>query len=152
MSTRTRDHRRASMAAAILITLVAGGCGLIGAERSPQPLPARRIADSVTMLQGQDGMGRAVPGSGAVEQGVLYRLDFYSHCGVYFWVAWDFDGSFWDPVAGTREPSFEQVNNPVDHGTIELTAPDQARYTSSSGFVVELQRSSDREREGMLCI
>lgn len=150
MSTRTRDHRRASAAAAILIMLAVGGCGLTGAERSPLPLPPDRIADSVTHFQ--DGMGHAVPGSGAAEQGVLYRFDFGSHCGIYWWIAWDFDGSFWDPVAGTREPSFEEINNPSDHGTIELTGPDQARYTSSSGFVLELQRSSDREREGMLCI
>lgn len=152
MSMRTGDHRRASTAATILIMLVAGGCGLIGAGRNPQPLPPDRIADSVTGLEGQDGMGHAVPGSGAAGQGILYRFDFYSHCGIYWWIAWDFDGSFWDPVAGTRVQSFEEINNPVDHGTIELTGADQARYTSSSGYVVELKRSSDQEREGMLCI
>lgn len=51
----------------------------------------------------------------------------------------DFDGSFWDPVNPTdgEEPDFFYNQ---DVGTIELIAPDLARYVGSSGREVELAR------------
>jgi hypothetical protein len=152
MPTHTHTHRPTSAAAAIVIPLIASGCSLnSGADRRPQPLPSPRIADGVT-VNSDPTHAHAVPASGPVEQGVLYRFHFGSHCGIHFWNAWDFDGSFWDAVAGTRQPSLDEMSGPVDHGTIELTGPDRARYRSSGGVTTELERSPDQEREGMLCI
>jgi hypothetical protein len=145
----------------VVLALVVSAC--IGhVEGSPPPtprqaqsLPPPRIAEPIEFLLGSEqGQFRAVPGSGDAAAGVLYRYQLYSHCGLAYPLAWDFDGSFWDPVGG-GEPYAnppEGIGSGFDDGTIELTGEDEARYTSSQGLVIPLRRSEDTERRGFLCV
>jgi hypothetical protein len=124
------------------------------AETSPrpvQPFPSPRIADNVEYPA--DFRFRAVPGSGDLTVGVLYAFQLFSHCGLAYPLAWDLDGSFWDPV-GDGSPLGtppEGIGYTFDDGTIELIDDDEARFTSSAGVVVALRRSADTVREGLLC-
>ena len=144
-------------ATSLLLVVALGACTTVSSPspRQVQSLPPPRIAEPVEYLLGSEqGQFRAVPGSGDAATGVLYRYQLYSHCGLAYPLAWDFDGSFWDPVGG-GEPYAnppESIGEGVDDGTIELIGDDEARYTSSGGVIVDLTRSGDTERRGFLCV
>ena len=59
------------------------------------------------------------------------------------------------PALRSAQPLPSPARAPVDpgsdEGTIELVSADSARYTASNGLVIELTRSADRERRGVLC-
>lgn len=142
------------LAAVGLAAVALGGCAVAGAPDGPRPLPSPRATDGVTFLEGGP-MARAVPVSGDAERGVTYRFELYSHCGLGYWAAWDFDGSFWDPWPQVSDDAMnppDGISNPFDKGTIELIGDDLTRFTSASGIVVELRRSPDQEREGYMCV
>jgi hypothetical protein len=77
---------------------------------------------------------------GEPEIGVAYRVTLYTHCGLRHV---EFDGDRWaisgvlDDGSGNPPPGF---NNPFDEGTITLTGPDTAVYTSEFGERRELTR------------
>ncbi|HSM18344.1 MAG TPA: hypothetical protein VK845_15260 [Gemmatimonadales bacterium] len=121
------------------------------ALRSAQPLPSPARSPVDPGSDPTDSL--AVPISGRAELGVLYSYALYTHCGIDYWASWDFDGSFWDvKVPSTTDPlARELANRGEDEGTIELVSADSARYTASNGLVIELTRSADRERRGVMC-
>lgn len=144
----------AMTASVVLLVVALGACTAPPTPRVAQPLPPSPIAEPIEFLLGNEvGQFHAVPGSGDATAGVLYRYKLLSHCGLAYPLAWDFDGSFWDPVGG-GEPYAnppEGFGYTFDEGTIELVGDDQARYTSSEGVIVDLTRSGDTERRGFLC-
>lgn len=83
------------------------------------------------------------PRSGAVTANTAYRLTIYTHCGLDWPLAVDFDGSFWDPTGdagqGTDNPP-PGFGNPMDHGVIMLVNRDTAIYHSQYGKVVQFHR------------
>ena len=120
----------------------------------PLPLPPSIGArDSVPVA---DGKYLFYPMSGSVIQGVVYRFALYTHCGLDFRVAVDFDGSFWDPIgpgpasggSGNPPPGFD---NPYDNGTIQLLSHDLADYRSRSGVIMRLKRYSGTDRTSYIC-
>lgn len=150
---KPREPRSAILSMIALATMILSACTVAGTDQAPRPLPSPRISDGVTMLDGGP-TARAVPTSGDAEPGVRYRFTLYSHCGLGYWAAWDFDESFWDPhppVPDAAADPPDGIGNPLDEGVIELVGDDEASYTSANGIVVELRRSSDSEREGFMC-
>jgi hypothetical protein len=83
------------------------------------------------------------PSSARVLPGVVYRFTIFTHCGVTP-TLFDFDGSYWDPVAEVT-PTLPE---PEDAGTIQLVGPDEAVYTTSEGAVIGLRRAPPVGREG----
>ena len=83
------------------------------------------------------------PQSGRASVGATYRFQLYTHCGLDWPLAMDFDGSFWDPIGvasdgyGNPPPGY---GNPIDRGTITLISPTLARYRSSTGTVMQWHR------------
>lgn len=154
--------QRRTIAALLVLVLTACGHGdpetappgrpapslpLEGAAQ-PLPSPARTPVDP----GGDPTDSRVIPVSGPAEPGVLYTFVLYTHCGIDYWASWDFDGSFWDVAApSASDPRVGELSNPEDHGTIELTSTDSARYTASNGLVIDLTRSADTERRGVMC-
>jgi hypothetical protein len=76
---------------------------------------------------------------GEPKVGVVYQVDLYTHCGLRHV---EFAGSSWairgDLGDGANPP--RDFGNPVDHGTISLTSPDEATYVSERGGVRELTK------------
>jgi hypothetical protein len=88
---------------------------------------------------------RFFPHSGRVTAGVPYRFQLYTHCGLDWPLAMDFDGSFWDPLGAGRAPDLggnppRGFGNPYDQGTLTLISPALAQYRSSSGGVLQWSR------------
>jgi hypothetical protein len=59
-----------------------------------------------------------------------------AHCGIDSPI--DFDGSFWDP-AGWIDLDAVAASNASD-GTLVLTSPDSAHFSTDSGFELDLVR------------
>ena len=78
--------------------------------------------------------------AGEPEIGVAYRVELYTHCGLR---NVEFDGDRW-AISGTLSDGSGNppvgFNNPIDEGTVTLTAPDTAIYTSEFGERRELTR------------
>lgn len=83
------------------------------------------------------------PRSGRVSLNVAYRMTIFTHCGLDWPIAVDFDGSFWDPTGdagqGTGNPP-AGFGNPTDPGVMTLVGIDTATYRSQHGKVVQFQR------------
>jgi hypothetical protein len=58
------------------------------------------------------------------------------HCGVFSGI--DVDGSWWDPVGPVPMDSGEAVN--ATAGTLTVTDPDHAAFTTPTGFALQLER------------
>ena len=108
----------------------------------------RSLPPQVSSVEPQpvgNGQLRFFPRSGRVTVGVPYRFRLYTHCGLDWPLAMDFDGSFWDPigagpasdVGGNRPSGF---GNPYDQGTVTLISPTLAQYRSSTGTVLQWSR------------
>jgi hypothetical protein len=108
----------------------------------------RFLPASASAVRPQDlgnGQFRFFPRSGHVTAGVPYQFQLYTHCGLDWPLAMDFDGSFWDPivvrnasdVGGSPPIGF---GNPYDQGTVTLISPTLAQYRSSSGTVLQWSR------------
>jgi hypothetical protein len=122
------------LAAAIIDEIVSSGVrslppqvGLVG----PQPVG--------------NGLFRYFPRSGRASPGVSYQFRLYTHCGLDWPLAMDFDGSFWAPIGpgpfsdGSGNPP-AGFGNPVDQGTITLISPTLTQYRSSNGTVMQWSR------------
>lgn len=129
-------------AVVILAVLLLAAFLFEGRSGGTQSLPAAASARPAEPLA--NGQFRFFPGSSPVRLGVRYRLSLYTHCGLDWPVAVDFDGSFWDPVG----PSVSDGNgnppagfgNPFDAGLMTLISPTSARYQSSAGTIVQFSR------------
>jgi hypothetical protein len=76
------------------------------------------------------------PRSGRITPSTVYRFDT-GHCGLNFLA--DFDGSFWHPVLAADATAPDFFFN-QDVGAIALVDFNSARYRSSSGVEVEMER------------
>jgi len=108
----------------------------------------RSLPPSVGAAEPQDlgnGQFRYFPRSGHASVGVPYRFQLYTHCGLDWPVAMDFDGSFWNPI-GAGPASDHSGNppagygNPYDQGTVRLISPTLAQYRSRTGLVSQWRR------------
>jgi hypothetical protein len=88
-----------------------------------------------------NGQFRFFAHSGRATVGVPYQFQLYTHCGLDFPPAMDFDGSFWDPIgAGPASDRPSSFDNPYDQGVITLISPTLAQYRSSTGTVMQWRR------------
>jgi len=100
---------------------------------------------SVAPQPAGNGLSRYFPRSGRASRGVSYQFQLYTHCGLDWPLAMDFDGSFWDPIGpgpasdGNGNPPVG-FGNPIDRGTITLISPTLAQYRSSSGTMMQWRR------------
>jgi hypothetical protein len=100
---------------------------------------------SVTPQPLGNGLSRYFPRSGRVSLGVSYQFQLYTHCGLDWPQAMDFDGSFWDPVGpgpasdGNGNPPVG-FGNPIDRGTSTLISPTLGQYRSSTGTMMQWRR------------
>jgi hypothetical protein len=124
--------------ALIAFTIVAAITGASGPRALPQP-SATREPQSVG-----NGQFLFSPQSAHVQQGIPYRFSLYTHCGLGYPIAVDFNGSFWQPT----DPSMASPQNgnppagfanPTDQGVMILLSASQAEYHSSHGAVVEFR-------------
>jgi hypothetical protein len=106
----------------------------------------RSLPPSVGAAAPQDlgnGFSRYFPRSGRASPGVSYQFRLYTHCGLDWPLAMDFDGSFWDPMGvasdGYGNPPLG-YGNPIDQGTITLISPTLTQYRSSTGTVMQWRR------------
>ena len=108
----------------------------------------RSLPPQVTSVEAQpvgNGQFRFFARSGRVSVGLTYRFHLYTHCGLDWPLAMDFDGSFWSPVGpgpasdGNGNPP-AGLGNPIDRGTITLISPSLAQYRSSTGAVMQWSR------------
>jgi hypothetical protein len=83
-----------------------------------------------------NGLSRYFPRSGRASPGVQYQFQLYTHCGLDWPLAMDFDGSFWDPIS----PASGGYGNPIDRGTITLISPTRTQYRSRVGTVTQWSR------------
>ena len=109
----------------------------------------RSLPPPVSTAEPQDlgnGRFRFFPHSGHASVGVPYRLQLYTHCGLDWPMAMDFDGSFWNPIAPGPAPEGGNppagFGNPYDQGTVTLISPALAQYRSSTGAVVQWRRQA----------
>lgn len=92
-----------------------------------------------------NGLFRYFPRSGKASVGVSYQFQLYTHCGLDWPLAMDFDGSFWDPIGpgpasdGNGNPPVG-FGNPIDRGTVTLISPTLAHYRSSTGTMMQWRR------------
>ncbi|MDQ6884868.1 MAG: hypothetical protein M3077_11650 [Candidatus Dormibacteraeota bacterium] len=98
-----------------------------------------------------NGQFRFVPKSARITSGVRYRLTIFTHCGLDYPIAVDFDGSFWDPSGpnlsgGNPPPGYR---NPFDEGIMTLISPTRARYQSQGGVVTSFTRHSGPRVAGL---
>jgi len=121
-----------ALAAAVIAEIASSGVRSLPAPVSaiaPQPLG--------------NGLSRYFPRSGRAGVGVSYRFELYTHCGLDWPLAMDFDGSFWDPLGpasdGYGNPP-AGYGNPFDQGTITLISPTRTQYRSSTGLVMQWRR------------
>ncbi len=139
-----------------LVGLVAAAVWFRQPVTSLVPLPLPPSANAPDPSPVAEGTYVVYPRSGRVIQGVVYRFDLYTHCGLDFPVAVDFDGSFWDPIGpepasdGSGNPP-AGFDNPTDNGTIQLLSHDLAEYLSRSGTVLRFRRSTSSGRTTYLC-
>jgi hypothetical protein len=124
------------LAVAILVEITSSGVRALPppvGSVAPQPLG--------------NGQFRFYPRSGHADLGVPYRFQLYTHCGLAWPTAIDFDGSFWDPVSpgstsdGSGNPP-AGYGNPYDLGTITLISPTRAQYRSRTSLVSQWSRHS----------
>jgi hypothetical protein len=129
-----RMSKRSWFLAAAGIVLVGSSVLVIRNESRSLPAPLREDFRS-EFVSDEDGY-RFWPRSAHVEEGVTYLYDT-GHCGLD--VMLDFDGTFWHAVNANagEEPVFFYNQ---DLGTIEQIGNDLARYTSSSGEEIRLER------------
>jgi len=92
-----------------------------------------------------NGQFRFFPHSGHASVGVSYRFQLYTHCGLDWPLAMDFDSSFWDPIGaapasdGSGNPPAGYAN-PYDRGAVTLISPTRAQYRSGTGIVTQWSR------------
>lgn len=142
------------MAAITLAVAVFAILALQAAASAPRNLP--RAWGGPQAQPVGDGQLRLFPQSAPVEVGVRYRFQLYTHCGLNWPVAVDFDRSYWDPVGpgpasdGSGNPP-SSFGNPVDNGTITLKTRTLAEYRSDGGATMMFSRHAG-PRVSYLCM
>lgn len=125
------------LVALLALILVAAALSTRGVRDLP---PARTLAPPQATSSGRYIY---TPRSGHVNVNVAYRLTIFTHCGLDWATAVDFDGSFWDPSGdagqGTGKPP-PGFDNPTDTGVMTLVGPNTAIYRSEHGSIVQFQR------------
>lgn len=145
---RTRGLAVAAIVLAVLLAVA-----LIFGARPARSLPLPTGSASPQPL----GNGQYIfsPRSAHVSVGIQYQFALYTHCGLDWPVAVDFDGSFWDPIGpgpasdgnGNPPPGY---SNPIDHGTMTLLSPTMAEYRGDGGAVMRFSRHPG-DRTAYLC-
>ncbi len=136
------------VAIAVLAVLAAAAIIFEIASTGARSLPPR-IGAVEPQLVG-NGQFRFFPRSSRVTVGVPYRFQLYTHCGLDWPLAVDFDGSFWDPIGpgpasdGSGNPP-SGYGNPFDQGTMTLISPTLTQYRSSGGKVMQFSRHAGPE-------
>jgi hypothetical protein len=122
-----------------LLALIVVGAAL--SARGVRDLPPTRAVPAAEATT--NGRFIYMPRSGHVSVNVPYRLTIFTHCGLDWPVAVDFDGSFWDPLGdaaqGTGNPP-AGFGNPTDRGVMTLVKSDTAIYRSEHGDAVQFHR------------
>lgn len=125
------------MVAMIAVVLIVAALSARGVHDLP---PARLVPSPLPMTGGRYLF---TPASSRVSRNVPYRLTIFTHCGLDWPTAVDFDGSFWDPTGdagqGTGNPP-PDFGNPYDQGVMTLVDADTAIYRSEHGDVVRFRR------------
>jgi hypothetical protein len=85
---------------------------------------------------GQPGSQTVQPSSPSVVVGASERITVFTHCG--FAGQLDWAGSFWKETG--RSPEGGPIGDPEDTGLITLLTPTTAKFVSSTGTVVALER------------
>lgn len=138
------------VAVIVLVVLLVIATITEGASVRDLPAPASASAP----LAVGNGQYIFFPQSSHVTIGVHYRFTLFTHCGLEWPVAVDFDGSFWRPIGpgpasdgnGNPPPGFA---NPVDHGIMTLLSPTLAEYRTSSGTAMRFSRRTGEQRAAM---
>jgi hypothetical protein len=142
--------RMGRTAAVTFVAMAAVGCSAINptpprvvwADRVPTPDPSSVAARPVVARSSNTVTLQPISPTGATV-GVSYAYDM-PHCGIGSPI--DVDGSFWDPVAVPADPvAFDGLS-----GTVKLTAPNAATFTSSAGAVLQLTRHTG-PKEFLFC-
>lgn len=120
----------------------------------PRPAAIRNLPPATQAPPAEpvgNGQFRFVPTSARITPGVRYRLKIFTHCGLDYPLAVDFDGTFWDPggprLSGGSPPA--GYRNPFDEGIMTLISPTQARYQSQGGVVTSFTRHSGPRVAGL---
>lgn len=122
---------RAALLLALLPALLLAACS------GTSPSSAVAATDSPPVAApGQPGSQTVEPSSPPREVGASEEITVFTHCGLEGHLDWA--GSFWREV--TRSPAGAPIGDPEDAGRITLTGPAQARFESSTGTVVALER------------
>lgn len=80
------------------------------------------------------------PSSPRVQEGVHYRFDLYTRCGVGNAIV-DFDASLWFiPPPGLDRPTVLGLSQPAQPGVITLIDDTTSRFISDEGPVIEFLR------------
>ena len=129
----------------LTVTLVLAGLLVVTIifNQGPRPLPAAK--SGVNPVPTASGQFIYSPRSASIRQGIPYRFTLYTHCGLEWPLAADFDGSYWDlnnpdatpSESGSPPPGF---GNPVDHGVMTLTSASLAEYHSQGGKTIQFRR------------
>jgi len=142
--TRWQIPSRALVAMVLLLAVVLAAAVIVEVASSGlRSLPPQVSAVAPQPLG--NGLSRYFPRSGRATLGVSYRIELYTHCGLDWPQAMDFDGSFWDPIGpgpasdGHGDPP-AGFGNPIDRGTITLISPTLAQYRSSTGTLMQWRR------------
>jgi hypothetical protein len=132
----------AAFAAAVLVlSACADLTDLTDLFREGRTLPEPTAPPRTEQLD--DSTWREWSTSAPVEEGVEYRMNVYTHCGLDYLL--DFDRSFWDVEAAPHDP-FEHLDDPFDEGLIRRVGRDTAVFVSSAGAEFRLARA-DRRRD-----
>lgn len=117
----------------------------VPAPATPAPTPTEAAAASPSTLPsdaptndptGQPGSQTVQPSSPSAVVGASERITVFTHCG--FAGQLDWAGSFWKETG--RSPEGAPIGDPEDTGLITLVTPTTAKFVSSTGTVVALER------------
>jgi hypothetical protein len=131
------------VAAVVLVIGLLAALALQAMASVPRDLPPAWGAPKAEPVG--DGQFRVFPQSAPVEVGVPYRMQLYTHCGLDWPLAVDFDRSYWDPIGpglasdGSANPPIS-YGNPFDHGTMTLKTRTLAQYRSDGGATMMFSR------------
>ncbi|MDQ6709754.1 MAG: hypothetical protein M3Z11_04270 [Candidatus Dormibacteraeota bacterium] len=138
------------LAVVVLAVLLAAALVVEGRSSAVRDLPPATLSIPPQALA--NGQYRFVPHSAHVTPGVHYRFPLYTHCGLDYPVAVDFDGSYWDPTGkasggnGNPPPGY---GNAIDNGIMTLISPTSARYQSQNGMVMNFTRHPGSRVSGL---
>jgi hypothetical protein len=104
---------------------------------SPSLEPAASASPGLSGIPaGQPGSQTVQPTSASAVVGASETITVFTHCG--FAGRLDWAGSFWQETG--RSPDGGPIGDPEDTGSITLLSPTTAKFVSSTGTVVVLER------------